>query len=321
MMKRNILFLFAICASVNLIAQNNIKFTINHKLGDSAFEMQTGAQNNINHDFNVTRLEYYISEISLVHDGGVITDLGNIPILVDASEPVQVDLGMFDVTNVEKIRFFIGVPQSLNHEDPALYPAGHPLAPQFPSMHWGWVSGYRFIAMEGYGGSNFNQRYELHGLGDSNYFQNRITSSATAVDGVIQLNIDADYTRILEDIAVNNGKIEHGETGDAKNALINLRNFVFNESNDATSIRDVASIVDVIISPNPTSGNVNLTFKNTLKTNYDLRLLTNTGQEVANFSSVDTNNTFNLKIEDKGWYILQILDRGRLVSIEKIIIQ
>lgn len=304
-----------------LMAQNNIQLQINHLLGDADFEMGMAAKNNIDNDFNVTRLEYYISEISLVHDGGLITNLNNTSILVNANDPVVVDLGVFDITNVEKIRFYIGVPQSINHDDPALYPAGHPLAPQFPSMHWGWASGYRFIAMEGYGGSDFNQRYELHGLGDSNYYQNRISSTATATNGLILLNLDADYTRLLEDIEVNNGTIEHGETGDARKALFNFRDFVFSEASATTSTETPIAIVDVMVSPNPSSGMVSIEFNDGKEAYYDLRLLTTLGQEVVYLPSVDMSNNVYLEIKNEGWYVLQILDKGNVVGFQKILVQ
>ena len=36
-------------------------------------------------------------------------------------------------------------------------------------MHWGWTSGYRFVCAEGTAGASFNQTFELHGLGNTNY--------------------------------------------------------------------------------------------------------------------------------------------------------
>ena len=78
------------------------------------------------------------------------TAIPNKWVLVNASEATEVDLGSHDVTNVEAVHFHIGVDSSVNHSDPASYPMGHPLAPVFPSMHWGWAAGYRFVAIEGF---------------------------------------------------------------------------------------------------------------------------------------------------------------------------
>ena len=69
-MKKFLLFaVLCSVASLSSSAQNNIQFNIHHKLGDVDFELNAGAKNNIDHDFYFKRVEYYISEISIVHDG------------------------------------------------------------------------------------------------------------------------------------------------------------------------------------------------------------------------------------------------------------
>src|SRR5439155_7346947 len=49
----------------------------------------------------------------------------------------------------DKLRFNIGLPPAINHKDPTAYPAGHPLNPQVNGLHWGWMGGYVFLALEG----------------------------------------------------------------------------------------------------------------------------------------------------------------------------
>ena len=157
--------------SFSVMAQNTVQLNINHKLGTDVFAMNTAAQNNMGNDFNVTRLQYYMAEISIVHDGGTETTITDLYALVDASSATTLDLGSHNINSIEGVNFHIGVDQGKNHADPASYNMGHPLAPKNPSMHWGWTSGYRFIAFEGKGGVNLNQTFELHGLGDVNYFK------------------------------------------------------------------------------------------------------------------------------------------------------
>ena len=64
-------------------------------------------------------------------------------------------LGSHDITTLESVRFGVGRSEH-NHLDPSAYPGDHPLAPQLPSMHWGWASRYfhRF-GMEGWAGEGF----------------------------------------------------------------------------------------------------------------------------------------------------------------------
>ena len=67
-----------------LSAQTQVNFTINHKLGNSSFAMDAPAKNNMDHDFKYTRVQYYIAEITLTHDGGTETKIDDTYLLVDA---------------------------------------------------------------------------------------------------------------------------------------------------------------------------------------------------------------------------------------------
>ncbi len=181
-------------------AQNDINLSIFHKLANEEFNLNQAANNNLEHDFKITRLEYYISEISLIHDGGTETLIEDLWILVNASSKTEVELGNYDINTVEKIVFHIGVDPAHNHLDPSTYEASHPLAPKAPSMHWGWTAGYRFVALEGHGGPALDQLVQLHGLDDKNYFTTEVVLDKTAENGILNIQLDADYTRALEDI-------------------------------------------------------------------------------------------------------------------------
>src|SRR5690606_7713783 len=132
-------------------AQNDVELKIFHRLGAQDFQLNSTAENNLNNEFQVTRLEYYITRISVIHDGNQSTSIGDDTLaLVDAADAISttIPLGNLTITSVEEIRFHIGVYAPTNNADPSLQPMGHPLAPQSPSMHWGWAAGYRFVAME-----------------------------------------------------------------------------------------------------------------------------------------------------------------------------
>jgi hypothetical protein len=245
-------FVAIICFSVGSTAQNNIQLEINHKLGTDDFAMNQTATNNMENNYYYSRLQYYISQISIVHDGGTETLMENTYILVNAANATQVDLGDHSIDAVEGIKFSIGVEEAVNHSDPASWANGHPLAPSFPSMHWGWNAGYRFIAIEGKGGSNLGQTFQLHGLEDINYFQTEIDLTATSENGAITITLDADYERALENIDVDGGVIVHGSTAEAKTALENFRDHVFSASG-VTSTVDFSEVNDFQIFPNPTA--------------------------------------------------------------------
>ena len=300
-------------------AQNNVQFKINHKLGDADFAMETGAKNNIDHDFEVTRLEYYISEITITHDGGTETTIEDLWILVDADQDTQVDLGDHDINAVEKVSFSTGVDPDHNHLDPASYQASHPLAPKFPSMHWGWAAGYRFVAFEGNGGSAFNQLFQLHGLEDDNYFQTEIELDIVADNNEVLLNLDADYTRALEDINVNSGVIVHGGYGEAKQCLENFRDFVFSPVSETTSTIDFSEVSKFEVFPNPANGTAILALETNQDLIYQVAVTDILGKQIMFFDEVNSNSTINLDLDDAGFYFVNLIKEGHPVITKKLI--
>lgn len=235
-----------------IAAQHQVRFTIHHKLGAEDFALNQPAVNNLNHSFEFTRNEYYISGISILHDQGQILALDSIYMLVNAAEPTSIVLGTLPINQVEAIYFHVGVDSAHNHLDPAAWDPSHPLAPQFPSMHWGWVSGYRFIALEGFSGPVLHETFQLHGLGDQNYFRARVFIQPPVIGDEIHIEIDADYTRALEDISLNEGVIVHGDNLEALQCLENFKNLVFSPHTPTTSVDNTAPEITWSLFPNPT---------------------------------------------------------------------
>ncbi len=319
-MKKSLLIAISfLMFGVSNYAQNNVQFKINHKLGDADFAMETGAKNNIDHDFEVTRLEYYISEIKITHDGGAETTIEDLWILVNANQDTQVDLGDHDINAVEKVTFGIGVDEAHNHLDPASYQASHPLAPKFPSMHWGWTAGYRFVAFEGNGGSAFNQLFQLHGLEDDNYFQTEIELDIVADNNEILINLDADYARGLEDITVNSGVIVHGGNAEAKKCLENFRDYVFSPASETTSTIDFSEVSKFEVFPNPANGNATIALEATQDLNYEVTVTDILGKQILFFDEVRSNSTIDLELSGAGFYFINLIKEGHPVITKKLI--
>ena len=316
--------LFVFCVSVFSLsqAQNSIQLQINHKLGSSNFALNTAVQNNLGHDFNISRLEYYLSNISITHDGGQTTPISNTWMLVDAADGTSItyDLGTHNITNVEEIRIHVGVESAVNHDDPTTWPSDHPLAPQSPSMHWGWTSGYRFVALEGMGGSSLNQMVQLHGLGDVNYFRNDIVLSTSAnSSNEILIALNADYIEALKDIAVNSGNINHGETGDASLILKNFQTDVFSPDTQTMSVDDLNQNQDVFkVFPNPTSsGIVNLKLSQS-SSDIKISVYNLLGKEIVSKCAENTSNV-EIILPRKGMYIAKIIKNNTTLKNIKLI--
>lgn len=323
-MKKIILFVLVLSTmSFRMNAQNNVILNINHKLGDTDFAMNQPAKNNMDHDFKVTRLEYYISEITLVHDGGNETLIDDVWVLANASTKTEVDLGEHDISSVEKIKLHVGVDPDHNHLDPSSYQGSHPLAPKSPSMHWGWTAGYRFVAYEGHGGANLNQLFQLHGLGDNNYFTTQVEIDVTAENNVVAINLDADYTRALEEISVNNGVIVHGDNLEAQQCLENFRDYVFSPSSITSSTIDFSEVNNFGLFPNPVVNGIS-TIKldlNETENIYDLSITSVEGKQMQYQRTVSNGQTVDFSKYSVGMYFVNLVKEGQTIITQKVIVK
>ena len=318
-----LIILLLTALSFQVTAQNEVILNINHKLGDETFAMNQPAKNNMDHDFTVTRLEYYISGISLVHDGGAETSVDDLYILADASTKTEVVLGEYDITTVEKIIMHIGVDNAANHADPTLWDADHPLAPRSPAMHWGWAAGYRFVALEGKGGSALNQAVELHGLGDRNYSATEVEVDVTAENGLVTIALDADYVKALDDISLSSGVIVHGDSFQAKDCLENFRDFVFSESGTTSSTIDHSEVNAFSIFPNPiTDGNASVVLDLKVSGNhYDLSITSVEGRMIAYMSDISEGQRMDFSDFNAGFYFINLVKENQTVLTQKVVVK
>lgn len=305
------------------LGQNALKLEINHKLGSNAFAVNQTATNNLGHSFNLNRLQYYMSGFEITHDGSQTTTLTGVYALVDATAPVQIDLGNYPgITNVEAIKFSIGVNTPENNADPSLWPATHPLAPKSPSMHWGWASGYFFIALGGNSSPSLNQQLELHALGNANYFSQTIVTTASVVGNDKVITINADYEMALKNISVSSGLVLHGSSGANATMVTNFKNYVFTAQNSSpVGIEEKGNVKNSLsIYPNPSDGG-KFTLSSTLKgEEYNFKITDVTGKTIG---SGKLNNAANnqFTIENRGVYFVTLLEGSATISTQKLIVQ
>ena len=314
------LLLLSFIVSVGLIAQTNVNLIVNHKLGTADFTMASPGTNNLGVNFNLDRIQYYVSQFIIVHDGGLETAIVDLYALIDGSGSSQVTLGDLSFTTIEGIKFSVGVDQARNHLDPASYSSFHPLAPKNPSMHWGWTSGYRFVAMEGNAGSNLSTLFEIHALGDANYFEVSIPLSAlSAENGVLNINIDADYAEGIKDIDVSTGVFSHGDINESITLLQNFQTNVFKQTEADTAvisgIISLNNINQIYVYPNPTSGILNFSSSEIIKVEvYSLIGKLVTSRDINSASS-------QLTIQEKGLYILKVYGTNQKISSIKVLVK
>lgn len=289
--------------------QTEVVLNIHHQLIDESFAFDQASNNNNNVNFDVGRCEYYLSQFIVVHDGGQESPIADVYALVDAGENTEISLGDVTFTSIEAIKFSVGVDQTANHLNPASYAASHPLAPQNPSMHWGWSAGYRFVAMEGNGGSSLSTPFEIHALGDQNYFEVLVNVEEELINGVAYLDLDADYAAALKDIDVSSGVITHGDFDEAIDLLRNFQNEVFTATpkNQSTGILD-KQVEAVSVYPNPSEGNFKLKLSEQ-SSELSYEIYSAIGKLIASGSLDNRVNQLDLELNQSGMYYLSVFNK------------
>ncbi len=140
--------------------------------------------------FNVLR--FYMSEMGLVDASG---DQLKVETYILAQPGQQdYDAGQVLPQTYSAFGFSLGIDSLTNHADPTQYGSSNPLAPQSPSMHWSWASGYIFVRIDGiYDGDGDGipdpgNGFEVH-LGTDAFLADMEFSGSFGSDDAEQINI------------------------------------------------------------------------------------------------------------------------------------
>lgn len=316
-MKTLLQIISLLAISFGVTAQTEVTLNINHMFGENPYVYNTPVTVEAGYEMKVTRLEYYLGDFVITHDGGQTLDLSDTHVLVDANDGQPLSLGSYDVNTIEGISFSVGVLEALNHLDPAEYEIGEPLGPQLPSMHWGWAAGYRFLAFEGKSGANLTTTFEIHALGDENLMNQTHTLSVEATDGVADIYLDADYLKVVNNLDVSQGLIQHGSTGEAIDALLNMRSLVFSVG-APVNVQNVEAPTFAMY-PNPAAEQCVIALDQTL-IGAELNVFNMSGQLVKNVSNLQSMHTLNVADLPAGMYFVQLRSvdtvQGKMLSVK-----
>lgn len=320
-MKQIYILLFSIVTVFTTQAQTDVYLKINHLLNGQTFAFNTSATNNLGNQFKVKRLQYYVSQVNIIHDGGQVTPATTEYFLIDASSTLNSLLGNLNITTIEGIQLGIGVEDPANHSDPASYNLGHPLYPQSPSMHWGWASGYRFVAMEGTSGNGFSQVFEIHALGDVNYHMFTINTAGTTSGNDLIIELDANMDMAIKNIDVSSGLVEHSESGDAANLLLNFNAEVFmsSDGNGPIGIFENTNLNEFVLFPNPSNGRIEIKTTGQDLAGFSLDVKDITGKTIEVENSVIGQNRV-LNFDKSGIYFISIYSDNIYVGTKKVVV-
>jgi hypothetical protein len=214
-MKKTITLLTALITLVGANAQTNVNLKLNHYWNGDVFNY---GQTYTDHDgraVSITRVQYYLSDFDLTHDGAQTTNLQGTYVLASGNI-TDYSLGTSTLTNLEAIDFDLGVDAATNHLDPANYNNSHPLALQNPQMHWGWTAGYRFLVIEGKVDSDDdgtpNKSFQFHVVADDSYLTpvTAITTSGTTNGTDLDINVDVNIADWVYNVNLITAGFNHG---------------------------------------------------------------------------------------------------------------
>ncbi len=180
--------------------------------------------------FSVSNWAMILSHVALIKTNGDTVQLGDgyqYVNYLDASKNFRT------VRNIPEgdykgITFLLGLDPGVNHDDPAKWPANHPLNGFTTGLHWGWSSGYIFHAFDGnYNKDSFTstiQSFSFHTATDR-YPQKvtlnlNFTIDKTVKTATIQSNAE-DLFAMPNSIKLANGSVSHSE-GTAEIALMDM---------------------------------------------------------------------------------------------------
>ena len=92
----NISFILGLVLSANILGAQSkaVVLQIQHRVGTDTSAVGIEGINNLGNPFRLNRIEYYVDEIILTHDGGSI-DTADALILVDGFNATSINLGTF----------------------------------------------------------------------------------------------------------------------------------------------------------------------------------------------------------------------------------
>lgn len=301
---RKLFFTALVSFFSSLNAQHkDIELVLTHKYNNQDFELNQSYIVDDSISIQISRLEYYLNINELYSDVDSVI-LEDKYLLVNATNS-NYFIDNIEISNLNKMRFHIGIDSILNHADPTLWPQGHPLAPQEESMHWGWAAGYRFIALEAMtdqdGDSLFETVLQYHAVSDS--FYTEIIQDIVTVenDQAITIYLDVNYDKLIENNTASQGGVFHGAHLENNQLILNFeQNEVFTNSENLF-LKETAH--NFQIHPNPVTDYLSINAPQKSK----LTVLNLLGEKVYTTDLAQGLNTINLDFLTKGAYFL-ILD-------------
>lgn len=226
-------------------AQTDIFLHIKPTFAGQPLQLQTNVTALNGQIVNIDHFNYYVSDILLYHDGGMMTPVSQSVFIFTPADQGYF-LGDYGIQQLDSIQFMVGVPSRFNTQqgaeaqDISSFPLSHPLSFQSPSMYWGWQYGYMHMVVGGNADSDNNQQpdayFELHNLGNNNQrlVQMPVVATQSSIDQ-LDIYLDCNLDKWLQNMPLGTLGVVHGESGLNNNVMANVNIYrVFSQPEDAS---------------------------------------------------------------------------------------
>lgn len=196
------------------VVAQEMRLEINSMAGGKALRMNepVSAQQKA----RITRLDFLLSGLALRRKDGTWVESKDWFAYLSAGAGRMTAKGSgIPAGEYTGIRFQIGVDDATNRADPHRYAADHALNPQVNGLHWGWMGGYIFLALEG--------RFQNEGKEDGFSYHIANMPQLMKVDLPVEfrggrpltLTLDFDLEKVLSCVGFSkDGTSTHSREGD-----------------------------------------------------------------------------------------------------------
>lgn len=318
-------------------AQKNVTINLIPYFGGQPMTLNQNYVNNSGKTTQMSRGTYYLCDIKLIHDGAQILDLSQDEYLLVHANTQAYSIGSHSVTNIEGIEFSVGVdnqpnnnpndPSSntTNHADPSLWPNGHPLNLQSPSMHWGWASGYMFAFMAGSVDTDndnvVDTYFEIAPLGDQYFTNVSVTVNGVNNGNDVDINVYVNYSAWLDEIKLDLVGISHG-SGAPCTALMNntVPENVFTAS-APVGVQEFNLSDDIHVYPNPVVDVAAIKYNLEAFENLSFEVYEISGKLVYQENNLNPTGSIEFTPSSSGSYVYNFLSDGKVIHTDKLVKQ
>lgn len=301
--------------------QNSIKLKFEYLFNGEAFALNQDFKDWSGKTINISRAQFYISMHKVVYNNGSEVNLiGNYLLVDNQTTEFVLDSTVASIADIKEIEFGLGVEPDVNHEDPSLWPANHPLSHKSPNMHWGWTAGYKFLVLEGMVDSDDNgsvdELFQLHVVGDEYYRTLTMKEGLTANSNELELSTIVDIGKWFVSTDMATAGIIHGGGAVIEQTMDNTP-IVFGLEHDAVSVTEVDQNQSIQILQNDEE----VTIKYSLKTpqNLDLEIYNVQGVLVDAHKVSGDNGLIELDNLAAGTYVYLLKNDKKSILSSKFV--